>query len=132
MTTKTTSDEIFKQNLKCHKLVSQDPVKLVCASPKSSGQALVQYFCQNSTLSNVKKFNKTPVSILSQYCIQTLKRLASNPIAISSPAVILCPLITVNYRSRFTRLCNSFIGKNVVSDKTYCSSSANENESSSN
>ena len=59
MTTKTTSDEIFKQNLKCHKLVSQDPVKLVCASPKSSGQALVHYFCQNSTLSNVKKFNKT-------------------------------------------------------------------------
>ena len=59
MTTRTTSDEIFKQNLKCHKLVSQDPVKLVCASPKSSGQALVHYFCQNSTLSNVKKFNKT-------------------------------------------------------------------------
>ena len=58
MTTRTTSDEIFKQNLKCHKLVSQDPVKLVCASPKSSGQALVHYFCQNSTLSNLKKFNK--------------------------------------------------------------------------
>ena len=87
-------------NLKCHKWASQDPVKLVCAPPKSSGQALVHYFCQNSTLSNLKKFNKTPVSILSRYCIQTLKRFASNPIAISSPAVILCPLITLSYRSR--------------------------------
>ena len=101
MTTRTTSNEIFKKNLKCHKLVSQDPVKLICASPKSFGQALVQYFCQNSTLSNVKRFNKTPVSILSQYCIQTLKRRASNPIAIFSPAVILCPIIIVNYRSRY-------------------------------
>ena len=69
------------KNLKCHKWASQDPVKLVCAPPKSSGQALVHYFCQNSTLSNLKKFNKTPVSILSRYCIQTLKRFASNPIA---------------------------------------------------
>ena len=73
MTTNTTPDEIFKQKSICHKLASQDPVKLVCAPPKSSGQALVHYFCQNSTLSNLKKFNKTPVSILSRYCIQTLK-----------------------------------------------------------
>ena len=58
MTTNTTPDEIFKQKSICHKLASQDPVKLVCASSKSSGQALVHYFCQNSTLSNLKKFNK--------------------------------------------------------------------------
>ena len=90
------------KNLKCHKLASQDPVKLVCASSKSSGQALVHYFCQNSTLSNLKKFNKNSglnsVSILhpttEKICFQP------NCNAISSPAVILCPLITVSYRSR--------------------------------
>ena len=90
------------KNLKCHKLASQDPVKLVCAPPKSSGQALVHYFCQNSTLSNLKKFNKNSglnsVSILhpttEKICFQP------NCNAISSPAVILCPLITVSYRSR--------------------------------
>ena len=81
MTTNTTSDEMFKQKSKVPQNGSQDPVKLVCAPPKSSGQALVHYFCQNSTLSNLKKFNKTPVSILSRYRIQTLKRFASNPIA---------------------------------------------------
>ena len=102
MTTNTTPDEIFKQKSICHKLASQDPVKLVCASSKSSGQALVHYFCQNSTLSNLKKFNKNSglnsVSILhpttEKICFQP------NCNAISSPAVILCPLITVSYRSR--------------------------------
>ena len=129
MTTRTTSDEIFKKKSK----VPQIGFTGSCETGLCISQKLWPSFCSillsNRTLSNVKRFNKTPVSILSQYCIQTLKRLASNPIAISSPAVILCPLITVNYRSRFTRLCNSFIGKNVVSDKTYCSSSANENGS---
>lgn len=65
------------KNLKCHKLASQDPVKLVCASPKSSGQALVHYFCQNSTLSN---FNNCELSLplrLPDYVSHSLVKMLS-------------------------------------------------------
>ena len=65
MTTNTTSDEIFKQKSKVPQIGFTGPCEAGLCISQGSGQALVHYFCQNSTLSNLKKFNK----LRSQYCL---------------------------------------------------------------
>ena len=87
------------KNLKCHKLASQDPVKLVCAPPKALAKLWFTTFVKTAPCQTWKSLTK----LRSQYCLDIASKHwkhKPNCNAISSPAVILCPLITGSYRSR--------------------------------
>ena len=65
MTTNTTPDEIFKQKSICHKLASQDPVKLVCAPPKALAKLWFTTFVKTAPCQTWKSLTK----LRSQYCL---------------------------------------------------------------